>query len=100
MSFFFNLAFAPVSKICIENPVGIMSKVYRRPDQIVQPWMFGHGETKTTCLWLRGLPLLQPTNVVEGREARIHRMSPSPNRWKSRSETYPGIAQAMAKQWG
>lgn len=83
----------------IENPVGIMSTRYRKPDQIIQPWQFGHGETKATCLWLNGLPKLVPTNVVEGREARIHRMGPSPTRAADRSRTYPGIAAAMADQW-
>lgn len=71
----------------IENPIGIMSRLYRKPDQIVQPWQFGHGETKATCLWLGSLPPLQPTNIVEGREARIHKMPPSPDRWKLRSVT-------------
>ena len=83
----------------IENPVGVMSTHYRKPDQIIQPWQFGHGETKATCLWLNGLPKLVPTNVVEGREARIHRMAPSPTRAADRSRTYPGIAAAMADQW-
>ena len=86
--------------IAIENPVCIMSSLWRKPDQIVQPWQFGHGETKATCLWLKGLPLLQPTNVVEGREAKVHKMGPSPDRWKLRSKTYQGIADAMAEQWG
>ena len=84
----------------IENPVCIMSRLYRKPDQIIQPWQFGHGETKATALWLKGLPKLQPTNIVEGREARIHRMPPSPDRWKERSKTYQGIADAIASQWG
>lgn len=84
----------------IENPVGIMSRLYRKPNQIVHPWQFGHGETKATCLWLGGLPPLVPTDVVGGREARVHRMPPSPDRWKLRSLTYPGIAAAMAAQWG
>lgn len=83
----------------IENPIGIMSSVYRKPDQIVQPWQFGHGETKATCLWLNGLPPLTPTNIVDGREAKVHRMAPGPNRWKERSRTYQGIADAMASQW-
>ncbi len=91
---------APIAKICLENPVSIISSKIRRPDQIIQPWQFGHGETKKTCLWLKGLPLLSPTNIVEGREARIHKMSPSPDRWKERSRTYLGIAKAMAAQWG
>jgi len=84
----------------IENPIGIMSRIYRKPDQIVQPWQFGHGETKATCFWLNGLPPLTPTNIVPGREAKVHRMAPVPNRSKLRSETYPGIAAAMAAQWG
>jgi hypothetical protein len=84
----------------IENPIGIMSTKYRKPDQIIQPWMFGHGETKATCLWLRGLPKLIPTNLVEGREQRIFKMPPSTDRAKLRSKTFPGIATAMAEQWG
>jgi hypothetical protein len=84
----------------IENPVGIMSRMYRKPDQIIQPWQFGHGETKATCLWLFGVDRLKPTEIVSGREARIHRMSPGPDRWKKRSETFQGIADAMADQWG
>jgi hypothetical protein len=89
-----------IGKCAIENPIGIMSSLYRKPDQIIQPWQFGHGETKATCLWLKGLSPLKPTNIVEGREARIHKMAPSPNRWKERSKTYEGIADAMADQWG
>jgi hypothetical protein len=97
---FFRVLFdAPIPKIAMENPIGTLSRQIRKPDQIVQPWMFGHGETKATCLWLKGLPKLEPTNVVEGRENRIHRMSPGPNRWKERSRTYQGIADAMASQW-
>ena len=99
IDFFMMLVNSPIPKIAIENPIGIMSTKYRKPDQIIQPWMFGHGETKATCLWLKGLPLLKPTDVVEGREARIHKMAPSPDRWKERSRTYPGIAYAMAEQW-
>lgn len=91
---------APIDKIAVENPIGIMSTVYRKPDQIIQPWMFGHGETKATCLWLKNLSKLQPTNIVDGREQRLHNLPPSPDRWKERSRTYPGIAQAMAEQWG
>lgn len=87
-------------KFCIENPIGIMSTHYRKPDQIIQPWQFGHGETKATCLWLNGLPKLVPTDIVEGRENRIHRMAPSKDRAKLRSKTYLGIAKAMAEQWG
>ena len=91
---------AHIQKVAIENPVCIMSSLYRKPDQIIQPWQYGHGETKATCLWLKGLPLLLPTNVVEGREARIHHMPPSADRWKERSRTFQGIADAMADQWG
>jgi hypothetical protein len=91
---------APVPRIAIENPVSKISTAIRKPNQIVQPWQFGHGETKATCLWLKGLPLLVPTQVVDGREARIHKMSPGPDRWKERSRTYQGIADAMAAQWG
>lgn len=87
-------------KWSLENPIGIMSTLYRKPDQIIQPWMFGHGETKATCLWLNGLPKLEPTNIVSGREHRIHKMPPGPDRWKERSRTYQGIANAMAEQWG
>ena len=89
----------PVSRICVENPVSVISSRIRKPDQIIQPWMFGHGETKTTCLWLKNLPPLVPTNIVGGREAKVHRMPPSENRWKERSRTYIGIAEAMASQW-
>lgn len=89
-----------IPKTAIENPVCIMSSLWRKPDQVVQPWMFGHGETKATCFWLKGLDPLQPTEVVDGRENRVHRMPPSPDRWKERSKTYWGIAQAMASQWG
>lgn len=91
---------APVPRIAVENPVSIISSRIRKPDQIVQPWQFGHGETKATCLWLKGLPKLVPTEVVEGRVARVHRASPGPDRWKDRSRTYAGIAAAMAAQWG
>ena len=95
-----DLAEAPIPKICIKNPVGIMSTEWRKPDQIIQPWEHGHGETKKTCLWLKNLPKLEPTEVVEGREGRVWRMAPSPDRWKKRSITYTGIAKAMAEQWG
>lgn len=91
---------APVKHIALENPISIISSRIRKPDQIIQPWMFGHGETKATCLWLKNLPKLTPTDIVEGREARIHKMAPSPDRWKERSRTYKGIAEAMAEQWG
>lgn len=100
IDFFMDLAVANIPKIAIENPVCIMSSVWRKPDQIIQPWMFGHGETKATCLWLKGLPLLKPTEIVEGREQRVWKMGPSPTRWKERSKTYAGIAKAMAEQWG
>jgi site-specific DNA-cytosine methylase len=91
---------APIPMICLENPISIISTKIRKPDQIVQPWQFGHGETKATCLWLKSLPPLTPTNIVAGREAKVHRMPPGPNRWKERSRTYQGIAEAMAAQWG
>ena len=100
IDFFMLLANAPIPKIAIENPVGIMSTEWRKPDQIIQPWQFGHGETKATCLWLKNLPELYPTNIVNGRESRIHKMSPSEDRSKLRSITYQGIADAMADQWG
>ena len=89
-----------IPKVAIENPVGIMSTLYRKPDQVIQPYQFGHGEQKATCLWLKGLPKLQPTEIVEGREQRIWKMAPSPERAKLRSKTFPGIAKAMAEQWG
>ncbi len=89
-----------IPKICIENPISIISTRIRKPEQIIQPWMFGHGETKATCLWLKGLPKLVATDVVSGREQRVHKMAPSPMRWKLRSATYAGIAAAMASQWG
>jgi hypothetical protein len=91
---------APIPQICIENPVSIISSRIRKPDQIIQPWQFGHGETKATCLWLKNLPPLVPTNIVDGREARVHKMPPGKDRWKERSRTYEGIAKAMAEQWG
>lgn len=100
IDFFMALTRAPIPRIAIENPVCIMSSVWREPDQIIQPWEFGHGETKATCLWLNGLPSLRPTNIVPGREHRIHLMPPGPDRWKERSRTYQGIADAMADQWG
>lgn len=91
---------APIPHIAIENPISCISTRIRKPDQIIQPWMFGHGETKATCLWLKGLPPLVPTNVVSGRDPRVHRLPPSKDRWKERSRTYEGIADAMAEQWG
>ena len=91
---------APIKHIALENPVSVISSKIRKPDQIIQPWQFGHGETKKTCLWLKNLPPLQPTNIVEGREQRIWKLPPSKDRWKLRSITYQGIANAMAEQWG
>lgn len=100
-SFFLMLARQHhIPRIAIENPVCIMSSLWRKPDQVIQPWQFGHGETKATCLWLKGLSPLVPTNIVEGREARVHRMPPGPDRWKERSRTFEGVAAAMAMQWG
>lgn len=100
----------PIPKIAIENPIGVISTKIRKPDQVIQPWQFGHSESKATCLWLKNLPKLQPTNVVKGTtlfknntapiEERIHNMPPSPERSKERSRTYEGIAAAMAEQWG
>lgn len=98
--FFKRLADAPIKCSAIENPVGRMSTVYRRPDQYIQPWQFGHGETKKTGLWLKNLPRLVPTNIVEGREPRVHNIPEGPERWKVRSRTLTGIAEAMAAQWG
>lgn len=94
--------FLRMAELCdaIENPIGIMSTIYRKPDQIIQPWQFGHGETKATCLWLKNLPLLKPTNIVDGREQRIWKLPPSADRAKLRSKTFSGIAAAMADQWG
>jgi hypothetical protein len=91
---------APIERIAIENPIGVLSSKFRKPDQIIQPWMFGHGETKATCLWLKNLPKLQSTHIVDGREGRVWKEPPGPDRWKNRSRTYTGIAQAMAEQWG
>lgn len=100
LRFVFDLMLADIPRICIENPVSVISSWLRKPTQIIQPWQFGHGETKATCLWLKNLPKLEPTNIVSGREARVHRMPPGPDRWKERSRTYSGIAAAMAEQWG
>lgn len=97
--FFMRFANADCSKIAIENPIGVMSTKYRKPDQIIHPWQFGHGETKATCLWTKGLPKLKPTKIVDGREPRIHRLPPGLERAKLRSKTYRGIARAMAEQW-
>lgn len=99
VKFFMSFANAPIKHICIENPISIMSSKWRKPDQIIQPWMFGHGEVKATCLWLKNLPELVPTNIVEGREDRVHRLSPNADRAKERSRTYQGVANAMASQW-
>ena len=99
IEFFMEFANADCPRIAIENPIGIMSTQWRKPDQIIQPWQFGHGETKATCLWLKGLPLLSPTEIVEGREQRIWRMPPGPDRARDRSKTFHGIAKAMAEQW-
>jgi site-specific DNA-cytosine methylase len=100
LDFVRGLMNADIDRICIENPVSIISSRIRKPDQTIQPWQFGHGETKRTCLWLKGLPKLAPTNIVDGREQRIWKLPPSPNRWKVRSVTFQGIADAMANQWG
>ena len=98
-AFFMVLARAPIQRIAIENPVCIMSDLWRKPDQIIQPWQFGHGECKATCLWLKNLDPLVPTNVVDGREQRIWKMPPGPDRWRERSRTFPGVAEAMVSQW-
>jgi site-specific DNA-cytosine methylase len=91
---------APIAHIALENPISVISSRIRKPDQIVQPWMFGHGVTKATCLWLKNLPNLVPTNIVAGRIPEVHHMPPGPDRWKNRSRTYLGLAEAMATQWG
>jgi hypothetical protein len=95
-----SLLAAPIPRIALENPISVLSTYISKPDQIIQPWMFGHGETKATCLWLKNLPKLEPTEIVEGRTPRVHHASPGPDRWKERSRTLPGIAAAMAEQWG
>ena len=100
LQFVRDLMAAPIQRIAIENPISIISSRIRKPDQIIQPWQYGHGETKATCLWLKGVPKLVPTNIVAGREARVHNMPPGPDRWKDRSRTFQGIADAMAAQWG
>ena len=102
---FSDLWNAPIPRVAIENPVMHRHakeriRNYQEPAQSVQPWQFGHGEVKRTCFWLRNLPPLAPTQIVDGREARVHRMSPGPDRWKERSRFFPGIASAMAAQWG
>jgi site-specific DNA-cytosine methylase len=91
---------APIDRIALENPASIISSHIRPADQTIQPWWFGHGEVKATCLWLKNLPPLRPTNVVEGREPRVWLMPPGPNRWRERSRTFSGVAAAMAEQWG
>ena len=100
VSFFMDLAATKIPRVAIENPIGIMSSRWRKPDQIIQPWQYGHPETKSTCLWLRNLPALKPTEIVPGRRQRVHREPPGTDRWKRRSITYSGIADAMARQWG
>ena len=99
IDFFMKCVNCGIDKWAIENPIGIMSTVYRKPNQVIQPWMYGHGETKATCLWLRGLPRLNGFDVVSGREQRLHKLPPSKNRAKERSKTFLGIANAMAGQW-
>ena len=104
IEFVWKLLDAPIPKICLENPISVISTHIRKPDQIIQPWMFGHEETKSTCLWLKGLPKLQPTQVMDVRNRNLtpsgqNKLGPSPDRWKARSRTYTGIATAMADQW-
>lgn len=100
LDFVRQLMNAPMPRIAIENPPGKIGMAIRKADQTIQPWQFGHGETKATSLWLKNLPPLVPTNIVEGRQPRVHWCKPGPNRWKERSRTLPGIAKAMAEQWG
>jgi len=100
LDFVWRLMKAPIPRIAIENPISVISTKIRKPDQIIQPWMFGTPETKATCLWLKNLSKLVPTNVVEGRRPRVHHESPGPDRWKNRSRTDANIAAAMAEQWG
>lgn len=100
LDFVRELMMAPIEKIAFENPISVISTHIRKPNQIIQPWQFGHPETKATCLWLKNLPPLKPTNIVSGRANRVHREPPGPDRWKNRSRTYQGIADAMAEQWG
>jgi hypothetical protein len=99
LTFVHNLLALPVNKIALENPISVISTRIRKPDQIIHPWQFGHGEVKATCLWLKNLPLLKPTNIVSGRRRAVFKAPPSPDRWKFRSRTYTGIAAAMAEQW-
>lgn len=98
--FFYRLWNLPIDKICLENPISHKHAMLPDYTQIIQPWEHGHGETKATCLWLKGLPKLEASNIVSGREGRIHKMPPSKNRGKERSRTFQGIAEAMAEQWG
>lgn len=100
IDFFIELILAKIAKIAVENPISIMSTIFKQPQQILQPWQFGHGETKATCLWLKNLSPLKPTDIVSGREQRVFKMPPSPERSRERSRTYTGIAKAMAEQWG
>ena len=100
IDFTLSLFNCSIKRVAMENPIGVLSSVFRKPDQVLQPWMFGHGETKATCLWLKNLPLLKPTNVVSGREQRVHKLPKTKDRAMLRSKTYSGIATAMAKQWG
>jgi len=100
LDFVSQLLKADIRRIALENPISIISSKIRKPDQIIQPWQFGHGETKATCLWLKNLPCLVPTDVVDGREQRVWKLPPTADRWKIRSKTFQGIADAMALQWG
>ncbi len=100
LAFVRELMDAPIERIAIENPIGVISSRIRKPNQIIQPWQFGHGETKATCLWLKHLPILKPTHIVDGRLPRVHHEAPGPDRWRNRSRTYEGVARAMAEQWG
>jgi hypothetical protein len=99
IKFFMSLYNCGISKIAIENPIGVMSRVFRKPDQVIQPWMFGHGETKATCLWLKNLPKLTPTNIVDGREQKMFNLPKTKDRAILRAKTYLGVAQAMSNQW-
>lgn len=99
IEFFMKLYNSNIPKLSLENPIGVMSSRFRKPNQVLQPWMFGHGETKATCLWLKGLPNLKPTDIVDGREQRLHRLPKTKDRAELRSKTFPGIAKAMAEQW-
>ena len=100
IKFFMDLYNCEIPVVALENPIGVMSSVFRKPDQVLQPWMYGHGETKATCLWLKDLPKLNPTNIVDGRVQRLHLLPKTPERAMLRSKTFPGIASAMANQWG